>query len=75
MLADKYVPMQWTHAANIQNKYGMTPAMLILNGLPSDMCHDPTLRDIDGMTVAMHLIRANKQVPKEWIHDSSLMDH
>ena len=34
--------------------------------------HDPTLRNIEGMTVAMLLASKGVEVPRQWLHDPKL---
>ena len=57
----------------------MTVAIaLAFNGIipPKEWYHDPTFRDVDGFTVALHLAHKKGIIPpKEWHHDPELYEN
>jgi len=44
------------------------------NEIPAYWEHNPSIRDKDGMSVAMYLAYSGKEIPPQWEHCSSMQD-
>jgi len=59
------------------NTYAMMYTMLGIKNIPRVLLHDSDIQNIYGDTVAMIMIRNNRdmtQIPEEWIHDPDIMN-